>query len=275
MQQVSLNAIEVIKARAGAAPINVGVIMGTGLAAIADHIAEPVSIPYTDLPGFPLPRIGAEVAAVVVGKIGTARIAVMKGRSHYYETGDINAMRAPLETLKGLGAEAVLIVCFCASTRADLGEGALVAVRDHINLTGLNPLVADPDRGRFSDMTMAYDPTLRERFTLAASQAGRRVNEATLMWFPGPTFETRAEIKAASQLGADVVGFSLVPEVLRARALGLRVLGLSIVSNMATGVRAGRSDSDSAIRVGAATVSSMTRILTKFFEIWTVGSKIA
>jgi purine-nucleoside phosphorylase len=270
MRNESEQAAILIKTRAGDVPINVGLVLGTGLAAIADHLVGPVSIPYLEFPGFPRSAVGGGDAELIIGALGTARVAILKGRSNYHEAGDIASMRVPLETVKLLGADAVVLVNAAGSTKPEIAPGTLLVIRDHINLSGLSPLVGTGEEGRFVDMSAPYDPTMRERFVMAAASVSRKSNEGVYMWFPGPSFETPAEVRAAHLLGADVVGMSLVPEVVIARQLGLRVLAISMVTNFASGVRVEPSERDT-MRVAGATMLSLTRILVKFFEIWTVG----
>jgi len=211
----------------------------------------------------------------VVGTHGTARVAVLKGRMHYYETGDIAAMRVPLETLVLLGAKAVVLTNAAGSTRQEMGPGSLVAIRDHINLTGLNPLIGMRDDNRFVDMSAPYDHVLRERFHVAANEAGRKTAEGVYMWFTGPSFETPSEVEAARKLGADLVGMSTVPEVVIARQLGLRVLAVSMVTNYAAGMAPERMNHERTMRVAGAAIHSLTRVLLKFCEIWVLDSRRA
>jgi purine-nucleoside phosphorylase len=270
MRAESQQAAAAIRARVGETPINLGLVLGTGLAAIGEQVTSGVSIPYGELAGFP--RLGSDSQSeIVVGTLGTARVAILKGRALYHETRDLAAMRVPLETLKLLGAEGVLLVNFAGSTRLDVTPGTLVAVKDHINLTGQNPLLQEINENRATDMQGAYDVMMRERFVLAAQGAGRRVSEGIYMWFPGPSFETPAEIHAARTLGADLVGMSLVPEVIIARHVGLRVLALSMVTSYAAGVSDDVVEREDRTRIAGAMTSSLTRVLAKFFEIWVVG----
>jgi purine-nucleoside phosphorylase len=271
MRSESQQAAAAIRARAGDVPIDIGLVLGTGLAGIAEHMASPLRFPYASLPGFPLPAVGGRESEVMIGALGTARTAILRGRALYHETGDVAAMRVPLETLKLLGAEAVVLVSAAGSARPELTPGSLVVIKDHINLTGLNPLIGEGDADRFTDMTAPYDAVLRERFAIATGSVGRKTNEGVYMWFPGPSFETAAEVRAAHMLGADVIGMSLVPEVVISRHLGLRVLAISIITNLASGLRANRLERDETMRIAGATVLSLTRVLVKFFEIWVVG----
>jgi purine-nucleoside phosphorylase len=163
MRNESEQAVAVIRSRAGERPVDVGIVLGSGLGTIAEHLANPTVVPYRDLPGFARPLVGGHEPELVLGTLGTAHVAVMKGRMHYYERGDVAAMRVPLETLVLLGATAVVLTNAAGSTRSDIKPGSLVLIRDHINMTGLNPLVGETDDARFVDLSTAYDPGLRER----------------------------------------------------------------------------------------------------------------
>jgi purine-nucleoside phosphorylase len=267
MRDDSEKSAAVIRAQIGADPLDVGLVVGASLA-IDSHITSPVSFNYEDLPGFMRPRQDDKVADCVVGTLGNARVAVLKGRTLYHEAGEIAGMRVPLETLRLLGAKVVVLNAAAGSTRREISPGALVAIRDHINLTSINPLVGIDDPHRSVDLTAAYDPHLRERFAKAGAESGRKTQEGTLMWFPGPGFETPAEIHAARMLGADLVGMSIVPEVLIARQLGLRVLALTTVTNFAAGLAAETLGREQAMRVSTVAAASLIRVLVKIFEQW-------
>jgi purine-nucleoside phosphorylase len=265
VREESERAAAVIRSRVPNVTVDVGLVLASGLAPIADHILSPVSFPYADLPGFVSPASGD--AELIVGAHGTAQIAVLKGRINYSERGNLDAMRVPLETLALLGAKAVVFGLAAGSTRPEIRPGALIAIRDHINLTGLNPLIGDSGPGRSVDMAGAYDPVLRERFLLAAGELGRKTGEGVYMWFPGPSFETPSEIHAARMLGADLVGMAMVPDVIIARRLGMRVLAISMVTNYAAGVGDAPAGRDT-MRVAGASIVPLTRVLLKFLEFW-------
>jgi purine-nucleoside phosphorylase len=266
MRSESQQAVSVILSRTGERPVDCGIVLGSGLGAIAEHLQNPIVIAYRDLPGFARPLVGGHEPELVIGTLGTACVAVMKGRMHYYERGDVAAMRVPLETLSLLGASAVILTNAAGSTRSEIKPGSLVIIRDHINLTGLNPLIGEADDARFVDLTAAYDPHLRERFAKAAADAGRRIQDGVYMWHPGPSFETPAEIQAARLLGADLVGMSTVPEVIIARHLGLKVLGVSMVTNFAAGLAAEPLSHGQTMRAAAASIVPLTRVLVRLFE---------
>jgi purine-nucleoside phosphorylase len=265
--------LELVRSQIGDARIDVGLVLGAGLAAIADQVGQAIIIPYDQLPGFAHP-VSDEPAALVIGLLGTARVALFRGRANYNDAGDINAMRVPIELLSLLGAKSVLLTSAVGSMRTDINPGTIVTITDHINLTGLNPLIGESGRDRFVDMSGAYDKNLQERFALACGQLGRKIHEAVYMWLPGPSFETAAEIRAAQTLGAHVVGMAIVPETMLARRFGLRVLALGMVTNHAAGLRTDVLTHESRMRAGVAAASSLARVLTKFFEIWVVESRV-
>jgi purine-nucleoside phosphorylase len=224
-----------IRAHAGEAPVRVGLVLGSGLG----HLAQAVdgnAIPYTDLPGFPHAGVSGHRADLVVGDLEGQRVAVLGGRAHYYEHGDPAAMRLPLETLKALGAEILVLTNAAGSLRTDMPTGSIMCLTDHINFSGLNPLIGEKTDARFVPMTQAYDPDLRARLHAAARAAEVEMPEGVYAWYSGPSFETPAEIRAIRTLGADAVGMSTVPEVILARFLGLRVAAISTITNMAAGL---------------------------------------
>ena len=160
----------------------------------------------------------------------------MTGRTHYYEHGRANAMRVPLETMKALGVEIMVITNSAGSLRAEVGPGSAMLIVDHINLAGANPLVGEKTDRRFVGMTQAYDRELADRARQVAGKVQLAFAEGVYAWFSGPSFETPAEIRAARVLGADAVGMSTVPEVILSRFLGMRVLAFSIITNLAAGM---------------------------------------
>jgi purine-nucleoside phosphorylase len=171
-----------------------------------------------------------------VGDLEGVRVAVFGGRAHYYESGNPAVMRLPLEVLKALGAEALIATNAGGSMRADIRPGDLMLLSDHINFSGLNPLIGEPTDARFVPMTEAHDTALRARLRAAADAEGVALPEGVYAWYSGPSFETPAEIRAIRLLGGDAVGMSTVPEVILARFLGLRVAAISSVTNMAAGL---------------------------------------
>jgi purine-nucleoside phosphorylase len=226
---------QLVRDRAGAEPPAYGLILGSGLGHLADSV-DGVSIPYDDLPGFPHAGVSGHAPKLVIGRLAGTRVAVLGGRSHYYESGRADAMRLPLEVLAELGAEALIATNAAGSLRADMPTGSLMLLSDHINFSGLNPLIGEPTDRRFVPMGDAHDPALRAALRDAATAEGVDLHEGVYAWYSGPSFETPAEIRAIRTLGADAVGMSTVPEVILARFLGLRVAAISTITNMAAGL---------------------------------------
>jgi len=224
-----------VHALAGTEPVKVGLILGSGLGHLAGAV-QGTAIDYADLPGFPHAGVSGHNPQLVIGELEGQRVAVFGGRAHYYETGNPSAMRLPLELLKALGAESLLLTNAAGSLVPTTPPGALMLLSDHINFSGLNPLIGEPSDARFVPMTAAHDPALRAALRAAAAAEGIDLPEGVYAWYSGPSFETPAEIRALRILGTDAVGMSTVPEVILARFLGLRVAAVSVITNMAAGM---------------------------------------
>lgn len=224
-----------IRARAGTEPVRLGLILGSGLGHLADAVAG-TAIPYDDLPGFPHAGVSGHNPQLVVGTLEGQRVAVFGGRAHYYENGRADAMRLPLEVLEALGAEQLIVTNAAGSMVPENPPGSVMLLSDHINFSGLNPLIGEPTDARFVPMTEAHDPAMRADLRAAAEAEGVDMAEGVYAWYSGPSFETPAEIRAIRILGADAVGMSTVPEVILARFLGLRVAAMSVITNMAAGM---------------------------------------
>lgn len=225
----------IVRAKAGDAPVQVGLILGSGLGHIADAV-DGVAIPYADLPGFPHSGVSGHKASLVIGDLEGVRVAVFGGRSHYYESGRGDAMRLPLEVLQALGADTMVATNAAGSMHQTMPTGSIMALSDHINFSGLNPLIGEPTDRRFVPMVNCYDPAIRTAMADAAKAEGVEMHSGVYAWYSGPSFETVAEIKAIKILGADAVGMSTVPEVILARFLGLKAAAISCITNMAAGM---------------------------------------
>lgn len=226
---------EKIKLDAGSNPPKLALILGSGLGHLAEEV-QGVSIDYAALEGFPHAGVSGHNPKLVIGTLEGVRVAVLGGRAHYYEAGNPAAMRLPLETIKALGCDTLLLTNAAGSMRPDIPPGDLMLLSDHINFSGLNPLIGEPSDARFVPMTEAYDPALRTALKSAASSQNIPLEEGTYAWYSGPSFETPAEIRAIRTLGADAVGMSTVPEVILARFLRMRVAAISTITNMAAGM---------------------------------------
>ena len=215
-----------------------GLVLGSGLGGLAHALQDPVSIPYAQIPNFPLSGVASHAGALIAGHLDGAPLLLLAGRVHYYEHGNAHAMKLPIETLKGLGVETLLLTNAAGSLRKDVPPGSASLITDHINFSGINPLIGMQGNARFVDLSNAYDPALCARIRDAAKSSGAQMHEGVYVWFSGPSFETPAEIRAVRVLGGDLVGMSTVPEVILARFAGLRVGAVSLVTNYAAGMEA-------------------------------------
>lgn len=224
-----------IRSRAGDQPVAFGLILGSGLGHLAGAV-DGVTIPYEDLDGFPHIGVSGHNPNLVIGTLEGVRVAIFGAREHFYENANPAAMRLPLQVLAELGAERLILTNAAGSLRADIAPGDLMLLSDHINFSGLNPLIGEKTDARFVPMTKAHDPELRAGLRAAAADLGIALPEGVYAWYSGPSFETPAEIRAIKILGGDAVGMSTVPEVILARFLGLRVAAISTITNMAAGM---------------------------------------
>jgi purine-nucleoside phosphorylase len=226
---------DVIRARAGDAPVRVGLILGSGLGHIAGAV-QGTAIPYADLPGFPHSGVSGHNPVLAIGDLEGERVAVFGAREHYYEQGRSDAMRLPLAVLRALGADHLIVTNAAGSMVPANPPGSLMLLSDHINFSGLNPLIGEPTDARFVPMTDAHDAGIRAGLRAAAAAEHVDLVEGIYAWYSGPSFETPAEIRAIRGMGADAVGMSTVPEIILARFLGLRVAAVSVITNMAAGM---------------------------------------
>ena len=257
--------VDTIRARAGAAPIAVGLVLGSGLGHLAASV-DGASIDYADLPGFPRAGVSGHQPRLVVGDLEGVRVAAFGGRAHYYEQGDAAAMRRPLEVLRALGATSLILTNAAGSFRPDMPPGELMLITDHINFSGRNPLIGEPTDARFVNMTDAYDPGLRRALAAAAAAEAVALREGVYAWYSGPSFETPAEIRALRLLGADAVGMSTVPEVILARFLGLKVAAISTITNMAAGLSDEAISHEHTKAMAPLGAAKLERVLRRFLR---------
>lgn len=215
------------------------IVLGSGLGGLVDKIESPIRIPYGDLEGFPAGGVSGHAGEVVAGTISGVPILMLSGRVHYYEHGKADAMRLPIEVLAAIGVKKLVLTNSAGSLRNDLPPGSVMLITDHINWSGLNPLIGEPTDKRFVGMTNAYSSSMMDNIRQVAKEQKMALGEGVYMWFSGPSFETPAEIKMAKLLGADAVGMSTVPEVILARFAGLEVAAFSVVTNFGAGMTGG------------------------------------
>lgn len=229
-------AMRTIQRRAPLARPRVAMVLGSGWGDLTDHVQDAICIPYSELDGFPRATVAGHSGMLWLGQIGAHQVAVMSGRKHGYETGEVDGMKTPLRVLKRLGCAVLVQTNAAGSLRPDMPPQSLMVLTDHINIVQRSPLVGEGGSERFVNMVDAYDPALRAQAHHIASQRGITLHEGVYAWAFGPQFETPAEIRMFRQLGADAVGMSTVPETILARHAGLRVLALSLITNMGAGL---------------------------------------
>jgi purine-nucleoside phosphorylase len=262
----SMAAAKLLRQRSVNEPVEIAVLLGAGLEPLAGALEGPINVSYQDLPGFPEMTVPGHVGQLAIGVLEGVRVAYLQGRAHYYENGDAGVMASALETIALLGAWTILLTSTAGSIQPGLYPGNIAMISDHINISGINPLVGMAADSRFVNLVDAYDSRLRYRLKKASAGAGVSLQEAIYMWFPGPSFETPAEIKLARQLGADVVGISIVPEVIIARRLGLRVAALSIVTNFGAGFSGGNPRHEETERIALASTIGLKRLVRNFLK---------
>ena len=232
-------AAEILNEKLGGLKPKVAIVLGSGLGGLVDALESAVSVPYEALPGFPRGGVSGHAGRLVGGKLSGTPVLMLAGRVHYYEKGDADAMRPALEALKALGITTLILTNAAGSVREDMPPGSVMRISDHINYSGLNPLIGEESDARFVGMTSAYDAELGAAMQAAAESVGVTLHEGVYMWFSGPSLETPAEIRMARILGADAVGMSTVPEVILARFLGLKVAAASVITNLGAGMTGG------------------------------------
>jgi len=257
--------IAAIQARAGALTPRLGMILGSGLGPVAEAVTDAVIIPYSEIPGFPQPSVQGHQGRLVLGHLGGLPVAVLQGRAHYYESGRADAMKTPLTTLAGLGCEMLLLTNAAGSLRREVGPGSPMLISDHLNF-GPNPLIGVTDGSQFIDMSAVYDPKLRQAMLETAAELGVTLPTGTYMWFSGPSFETPAEIRAADTLGADAVGMSTVHEAILARHAGLRVVAISVITNLAAGMEEAVLSHETTMTFAAQGAETLRRLIAAFCE---------
>jgi purine nucleoside phosphorylase I, inosine and guanosine-specific len=227
-----------IKEAAGSRSPTHAIILGSGLGGLVTRITNGVRIPFAKIPGFPEATVAGHEGAVIVGTLGGQEVIALSGRFHMYEGHPPSLAGFPVRVMHALGARELFVSNAAGGISSKLKRGDLMVITDHLNLMFSNPLTgpAQPGEVRFTDMTNAYDPALRAGLHAAAGKLDFPLREGVYAALPGPSYETPAEIAMLKKLGADAIGMSTVPEVLVARALDMRVAGVSCITNMAAGI---------------------------------------
>lgn len=242
----------------------VGVVLGSGLGGLADALENRVEIPYAEIPGWPVSTAVGHAGVLALGALDGVPVAVMRGRAHLYEGVPANRVAFGVRVLGRLGVRTLLVTNAAGGINEAFRPGMLVLISDHVNLQGTSPLVGrnDDELGpRFPDLSDAYDPELRRLAREAAERLGLDLGEGVYAGWLGPQFETPAEIRFMRAVGGDLAGMSTVPEIIAARHMGIRCLGISVVTNMAAGILPGKLDHESVLETGARAADSLTALL--------------
>jgi inosine/guanosine/xanthosine phosphorylase family protein len=260
-------AADVIRKEAPGFQPQLALVLGTGLGALAETIHHPFTIDYGDLPGFPRSAVEGHAGRLVLGNLAGVDVACMQGRAHLYEGHPAADLALPIRALYLAGCKTLVLTNAAGSLNPTFSPGSLMMLSDHINMTGVNPLMGANDARfgeRFFDMTRAYDRGLRRRLAVAAAALDITLNEGVYMALLGPNFETPAEIRAFRTMGADAVGMSTVPECLVARHCGMRVAAISSITNLAAGMTDEELCHEQSLAVGAEAAKDLSRLLPAF-----------
>ncbi|PLS01643.1 purine-nucleoside phosphorylase [Neobacillus cucumis] len=232
------NAAQFLKEKYQNAP-KLGLILGSGLGVLADEIENPVKIPYNQIPDFPISTVEGHAGQLVFGLLNGVEVVAMQGRFHFYEGYSMDKVTFPVRVMKEMGVEVLIVTNAAGGVNESFSPGDLMIITDHINNMGTNPLIGPNDAKlgvRFPDLSEAYSKELRRMAKDIAGRLNLNVKEGIYFGNPGPVYETPAEIRMIRVLGGDAVGMSTVPEVIVARHSGIKVLGISCISNMAAGI---------------------------------------
>lgn len=242
----------------------VAIVLGSGLGGFADEMTDAVRISYNDIPHFARSTAIGHAGQLVLGKIGEWPVVVMQGRVHLYEGYPVQSVVFPMRVFARMGVRAAVMTNAAGGINLDYGQGRLVLIKDHINLQGQNPLVGieDPRNGpRFIDMTEAYSKSYRQMAVEAGKRLGIELAEGVYIAVLGPSYETPAEIRAFRTMGADLVGMSTVPEVIAARQMGIKILAISCVTNMAAGVTDAQINHLEVLEIGKRIAGQFKKLL--------------
>jgi purine-nucleoside phosphorylase len=260
--------VATIRARAPSRTPRVAVVLGTGWQGVVAQVDEAQAIAYADLAAFPVLGVAGHSGELILGRLGGVEVAVLAGRKHTYEDGEADAMKGAIRSLAALGVQTIVLTNAAGSLDPAMPTGSMMLITDQLNLVQRTPLHGERDSARFVDLRDAYDPALRQAAHGVARGMGLALHDGVYAWQLGPQFETPAEIRMLRLLGADAVGMSTVPETILARHAGLKVLGLSLITNLAAGLdaeplshaqtlAAAQAASDRAVRLLEAVVPAL------------------
>ena len=266
-QPARLEALETaVRARTDLVP-ELGIVLGSGLGGLADDVEDAVSIPFEDLPGWPAATAPGHVGRLILGRLAGRPVVMLQGRFHYYEGNAPGLVVQPVLLFRRLGARAVILTNASGGLDPSFGPGTLMVMSDHINLTGLNPLIgpnADSMGERFTDLTNAWSPRLRAALHAAGKAEGVELAEGIYIGLTGPNYETPAEVRMLAAMGGHAVGMSTVMEAIAARWAGLEVCGVSLVTNAGAGYTGEPLTHEEVLAAGAEAGPRLARVIRRF-----------
>lgn len=245
-------------------------ILGSGLGELAEEIQDAITIDYSNIPHFPSTTVAGHANELVYGTLSGKKVLVMKGRFHYYEGHGLEVITFPIRVFKALGIENVFLTNAAGGVNATYNPGTLMMITDHINYAGPNPLIGPNDDTigtRFPDMTQVYYPPYREVIRQAAEIVGVDLKEGVYTWYSGPSYETPAEIRMFRTLGTDAIGMSTVPEAIVANHAGMKVMGISCITNMAAGMTNEKLDHSEVVEVTQRVKHQFKALVKKTIEL--------
>lgn len=248
-----------------------GIILGSGLGSLVDIMKERTVIPYTEIPNFPRSHVAGHAGNLVIGRIGQEIIAAMQGRFHYYEGFTMKEVTYPIYVMKLLGIENLIVTNACGGINRDFEPGDLMILTDYINMLGNNSLIGENDERfgvRFPDMSEAYAKELIRKAEKTAEKLGISCKKGVYAIFSGPCYETAAEIRAYERLGADAIGMSTVPETIAANYLGMKVLGIACITNMATGIAKTKHSHEEVMRIAGESSEKLCSWVRQLLLDW-------
>ncbi|MDE6895992.1 MAG: purine-nucleoside phosphorylase [Lachnospiraceae bacterium] len=248
-----------------------GIILGSGLGSLVDIMEERTVIPYTEIPNFPRSHVAGHAGNLVIGRIGQEIIAAMQGRFHYYEGFTMKEVTYPIYVMKLLGIENLIVTNACGGINRDFEPGDLMILTDYINMLGNNSLIGENDERfgvRFPDMSEAYAKELIRKAEKTAEKLGISCKKGVYAIFSGPCYETAAEIRAYERLGADAIGMSTVPETIAANYLGMKVLGIACITNMATGIAKTKHSHEEVMRIAGESSEKLCSWVRQLLLDW-------
>lgn len=263
------SAARVIRSQLGGHSPDLAIILGSGLGALAEEIDAVARIPFAEIPEFPAATVAGHAGALIAGHLEDRFVLALAGRFHMYEGHDVRLAAFPTRVLHALGARTLIVSNAAGGVNRLWQPGDLMLIRDHINLTFRNPLIGEVERGdaRFPDMSAPYDEDLVDLVRRAASAEGFLLREGVYAALVGPAYETAAEVRMLGLLGADAVGMSTVPEVVVARALGMRVLGFSCITNLACGLSLTPITHDEVLEAAAQASGRFVRLVRRVISL--------